>query len=492
MARITAVIDIGSNSARMVVFERTSRFGFYLLKEIKSKVRISEGAYENGGALQPKAMERAVSAIKEFLSIANSYKARKILCVATSAVRDAPNKSEFLARVRRDTGLNIKVIDGSKEAYYGAVAALNMLKIEDAITVDIGGGSTEMALIKNGKIEDLISLNLGTVRLKELVFDKNLPLDEAIKFVKSELEKAPSHFKAKTIIGIGGTNRALSNAIMAMTDYPVDTLHGFEFSLYENLHFFDALIASKVGKLKNFKIKPERYDVIREGALIIRYIIDKINADKMIASGVGVREGVFLADLLRNQNNKFPKNFSPSLRSLLDRFGPDEYAAKQLTQTAKKLFTALKDVHKLDEKWLWYLSNAAKLLNIGVYLNFYSHRHHSYYMILNNLDYGFTHIDKLVIASIVKYHGKKFSTLEKDSFYNMLKPYEEIIKWLSTILSIAEALTIDKSKQKLDISYKKGCIEIKSDKKMHLAHEKLKLLLKGSGLNFCIVKMAAM
>lgn len=486
MARITAVIDIGSNSARMVVFERTSRFGFHLLKEIKSKVRISEGAYENGGALQQEAMDRAVNAMEGFLSIANGYSARKILCVATSAVRDAPNKTEFLARVKKQTGISIKVIDGPKEAHFGAVAALNMLKIEDAITVDIGGGSTEMALIKNGKIEDLISLNLGTVRLKELVFDKNLPLDEAIKFVRAELDRVPNHFKSQTVIGIGGTNRALSNAIMSISDYPVDTLHGFEFSLDEYSGFIDSLISSKVGKLKNFGIKPERYDVIREGALIIKSVIEKVGASKMIASGVGVREGVFLSDLLRNQNDKFPKNFSPSLRSLLDRFGSNEYATKQITQAAKMLFEALKDVHKLDDKELQYLSHAAKLLNIGIYLNFYSHRYHSHYMVLNNLDYGFTHIDKLIIASIVKYHGKKFSGLDTDCFYNMLKPHEERIKWLSIVLSIAEALTVDKSGAKLQICYEKECIQIKSDKKMYLAGEKLKLLLKGSGLNFHI------
>jgi len=484
MARITAVIDIGSNSARMVVFERTSRFGFHLLKEIKSKVRISEGAYENSGALQKDAITRALKALEGFLSIAKDYKARKILCVATSAVRDAPNRSEFLAMVRQTTGLNIKVIDGPKEAEYGAVAALNMLKLNDGITVDIGGGSTEMALIKNGKIEDLISLNLGTVRLKELVFDKNLPLDEAVKFVQKELDKVPSHFKTKTIIGIGGTNRALANAIMAITDYPVDTLHGFEFSLTESMDFLDSLIASKVGKLKNFKIKPERYDVIREGALIVRYIIDKVSADRMVASGVGVREGVFLSDLLRNQNGKFPKNFSPSLRSLLDRFGSNEKPAKEICKVSKQLFDVLKIVHKLDDKELFYLDASAKLLNIGTYLNFYSHRYHSHYLILNSLDYGVTHIDKLIISSIVKYHGKKFSGLEDDAFTPLLKPYAECIKWLSTILSIAEALTIDKSYAKMEFGYEGGMVIIKSDKNMYLAEEKLKMLLKGSGLNF--------
>jgi len=486
MARITAVIDIGSNSARMVVFERTSRFGFHLLKEIKSKVRISEGAYENGGNLQPQAIERALNALEGFLSIAKSYKARKILCVATSAVRDAPNRAEFIRAVKDKIGLAIKVIDGSKEAYYGAVAAVNMLKIDDAVTVDIGGGSTELALIKNGKIEGLISLNLGTVRLKELVFDKNLPHDEAVRFVQNELSKVPSEFKTKTIIGIGGTNRALANAIMSMQEYPVDTLHGFEFTLADKADFLNKLIGSKVQKLKNFKIKPERYDVIREGALIIKSVIETVGAQKMVASGVGVREGVFLSDILRNQNNKFPKNFSPSLRSLLDRFVINDEGTRQICKLSKQLFVALKSVHKMDDKELFFLDTGAKLLNIGTYLNFYSHRYHSHYLILNNLDYGFTHMEKLIIASIVKYHGKRFNGLEEDEFYEMLKNKEECIKWLSTILSIAEALSIDKCDAKMEFSFERGSIRIKTNRKLYLAEEKLKMLLKGSGLGFTL------
>lgn len=489
MARITAVIDIGSNSARMVVFERTSRFGFHLLKEIKSKVRISEGAYENGGALQTEAIERALNALEGFLSIARGYKARKILCVATSAVRDAPNKSEFLATVRKNIGLDIKVIDGQKEAYFGAIAALNMLKLEDAVTVDIGGGSTELALIKNGKVEDLISINLGTVRLKELVFDKNLPYSEAVEFVNKELSKVPNHFKSKTIIGIGGTNRALANAIMTMENYPVDTLHGFEFSLEDKSDFIDKLIGSKIQKLKNFKIKPERYDVIREGALIIKSVIEKVDAGKMIASGVGVREGVFLSDLLRNQNGKFPKNFNPSLRSLLDRFAISEESSKQICRVSKGVFEALKRAHKLGDGELFYLDAAARLLNIGIYLNFYSHRYHSHYLILNNLDYGFTHIDKLIISSVVKYHGKKFSGLDEDQFFEMLAPYEETIKWLSTILSISEALSIDKCDTKMEFLYERETLLIKTSRRLYLSEEKLKMLLKGSGLNFTFLPL---
>ncbi|MDX1296183.1 MAG: Ppx/GppA family phosphatase, partial [Sulfurimonadaceae bacterium] len=152
MAKRTAIIDIGSNSVRMVIFEKTSRFAFHLLHEVKSRVRISEHAYENDGNLQPAAIDRALSALRDFTTISASYSVRKTLCVATSAVRDAPNKNDFLKRVKDEIGLNIKVIDGEKEAYLGGIACANLLPRTDAVTIDIGGGSTEFAYLQNGAV----------------------------------------------------------------------------------------------------------------------------------------------------------------------------------------------------------------------------------------------------------------------------------------------------------------------------------------------------
>ena len=112
MAKITTIIDIGSNSMRMVVFKKTSRFAFHLINETKSKVKISENSYQNDGYLQEIPMKRAFSALESFLNISKNLKSRKILCVATSALRDAPNKGVFLQKVRNELGIDIKVIDG--------------------------------------------------------------------------------------------------------------------------------------------------------------------------------------------------------------------------------------------------------------------------------------------------------------------------------------------------------------------------------------------
>ncbi len=478
MARITAVIDIGSNSMRMVIMERTSRFGFRLLKEVKSRVRISEGAYENGGLLQANAINRAVIAMSSFKQIASGYKARKILCVATSAVRDAPNKSIFLQKVRQETSIEIRVIDGEKEAYYGALSALNLLPIKDGITVDIGGGSTELGLIKNGKIEGLISLDLGTVRLKELVFDKNLSLNDAIKKLEPELSRIPQNFRANTIIGIGGTNRALANAIMKQSNYPIDALHAFSFDWIKQKNYIEQIINSKPAKLKALGIKPDRFDVIREGALIMKCVADIVGGKEFMASGGGVREGVFLADILRSCGNKFPPNLNPSVRSLLDRYCVNEKAANHIRQSALKLFEILKPLHLLNEEYETILNYASKLANIGEDINFYSHRHHSYYILLSNLDYGLTHMQKLLIASVVKYHGKKFSSLEIDEFFPMLQDKTHAIKWLSSILTVAECLNSTFNEPKWSGKLFNTTLTISSNDDLYLAKERISAMVR--------------
>ena len=196
----------------MVIYEKTSRFAFHLIHEVKSRVRLPENAYQNGGNLQNQAMQRTYDALENFLHIAASYKARKILCVATSALRDAPNKNEFLSQVKNGLGLNIKVIDGQKEAHYGAIACCNLLPKSDALTIDIGGGSTEFSYIIDGKVTNTLSLELGTVRLKELYFDKG-DIEGARDYINKELDKLNENYNNKrnllTKMNIGKKDNSL-------------------------------------------------------------------------------------------------------------------------------------------------------------------------------------------------------------------------------------------------------------------------------------------
>lgn len=473
MAKITTIIDIGSNSMRMVVFKKTSRYAFHLINESKSKVKISEGCYENDGNLQEIPMQRAYDALKSFLNIAKNLKSRKILCVATSALRDAPNAKLFLNRVSRELKLNIKVIDGQKEAYYGGVAALNLLNCNDFVTMDIGGGSTEFAFVKEQKIIETISLNIGTVRIQELFFNKN-DLKGAKNYIVSQIENNKEVFTTyyylfEHIIGLGGTSRALSRCVIQNIQYPIDTLHGFKYSVEQNIGLFDTIINAQTKKeLRQVGIRKDRYDTIATGTFIFKTILEYFQVQNVITSGVGVREGVYLCDILRTANHKFPSNFNPSVRSLLDRFVDDHTQSAYLGNNAKKIFEVLQPLHQLDSKYSSILVIASKLQLIGQSLNFYKTQENSFWFILNGLNYGFSHEEKVLISIVAKYSGKALPKTDDINQFGNLLPSIDTIHWLNFMMTLNLTLNTEYGKIKYDFVLEDNLLKVSSEDENHL------------------------
>ena len=479
MAKRTAIIDIGSNSARMAIFEKSSRFAFHLINETKSRVRIGEGAYNDGGILQEPALKRAFSALEEFSHIIHSLKCQKTMCLATSALRDAPNASAFIAKVRNELNIHIKIIEGTQEAYYGAVGSLNyLMPIKDAVTIDIGGGSTELARIENGKIVDTISLNIGTVRLKELYFDKRKSHQEIRDFLNKEIQNIPEQFASSTIIGIGGTLRSLSKMIMEKINYPIKTVHGFEYTIAEYQILVDAIVTSDVLDLKNLGVRKDRYDTMREGCFIFQELYQKFNAKRLITSGAGVREGAYLCDLLRSSHDRFSPNFLLSLRSLKDRFSIYEKDDLYVKKIATQLFDVLMPLHTINPAYKFELSVASELVNIGLKLGFYQSNLHSFYFVINNLNYGFSHEQKILIAMLIKYHAKKMMSPEEMDAYKSLLPDMATINWLGFLLALAKAINRDLGRGKITLSYENHTLTINAEKNLFLAKETIKQLLK--------------
>ena len=485
MSKRTAIIDIGSNSARLVIFEKTSRYGFHLICEQKSKVRIGENAYDKNGLLQPKALTRAFLTLQSFTHTINKYQVSRTICVATSALRDAPNGNIFVKWIKNELGLSIKIIDGNKEAIYGALAAKNLLPKKDAITVDIGGGSSDLALIRNGQIVDTYSLNLGTVRLKELFFDQQLSNKEINKkakaYISIELDKLPDHFKGNLIIGIGGTARSLSKAIMKLSAYPLDKLHAFSYNIDEYSNFLNSIPKSDMKSLKNLYLKKNRFDTIREGTLIFNEIISKVNAKQAITSGVGVREGVYLEHALKHENLAYPKNINPSIISILDRFKPYvtiKKRKKHALNIASSLYLVLQEDINDNCVYTYELKSALRLSSIGNTLTIYKSHQTAFYIAMQELNYGFTHQEMLLISMLLRMHGK--SLLQKSLFenYESLLPPKTTLLWLSFIYTLTLFITEASNDAKITFKYKKKVLTIKSDKPLYLAKEKIEILEK--------------
>jgi exopolyphosphatase/guanosine-5'-triphosphate,3'-diphosphate pyrophosphatase len=455
----------------MVIFEKTSRFAFHLLHEEKSKVRISENAYKHGGALQELPMQRTFDALHDFLQISNSFKTRKIFCVATSALRDAPNKTEFIQRVKAKLGLQIKIISGEKEAYYGAIACANLLPTQHkSLSIDIGGGSTEIAYIDANAVSHTLSLKLGTVRLKELFFDRD-DIAGAKAYIDNELSTLPS-LEIEKLIGIGGTFRAISSAIMEQTLYPLNKLHGYEYSVDVFKNFINAVLDADERGLLGLGIKSNRFDVIKPGTLILKRLLKKLQFSSVITSGVGVREGVYLSDLLRNAKDKFPHNYNTSVAYIIDSHIPNTHYANQLSMLSKKLFDLLHLHFGLDEKYRQELSLAAKLYPSGSNVHFYSKNKHAYYLIQTTLEYGFSHKSITLIATLSKYAKSRLPAESHLQKYAQLLPAPKVTNALSYILSLSIALLSHRPRNlDFELSFENGKLKIISENTLYIAKD---------------------
>ena len=488
MAKITAIIDIGSNSLTMVIYEKTSRFAFHLIEKTRSKVRIGEGAYENGGVLQEIPMQRAYDTISDFINIAKSCKCRKILCVATSALRDAPNKSIFLNRVKKELNIHIKIIDGNKEGYFGAIAAINLLpKFQEATTIDIGGGSTEIAKIKNGKVVDIISLDLGTVRLKELFFDKKKEYKEVEKFIENKIQMIPKSFYSDLIIGIGGSIRAISCSIMKKQNHPIKSLHGFEYKVNNYYDYIQSISNTPVLQLKKLYISKSRIDTIREGSIIFSTLLKKLGAKNILTSKVGVREGVYLSDVLRSSNHLFPINFNISIKSLTDRFAINEKNSNYLRKITLMIFDTLKEHFELEQMYKSELAHAAKLHDIIKRMNIYSNGDYDFYFLLENLNFAHSHKEKLLIAMLTKYANKGEINPKEFKKYKSLLPSFEQLEWLCFILSLANCINQNKTNQDVKLRYENSTLYIETNRKIYLSYECIKKLSKPAPIAIKIV-----
>jgi len=435
-------------------------------------------------------MQRAYDALESFLNIAQGLKSRKILCVATSALRDAPNSKIFLKRVHENLGLNIKVIDGTKEAYLGAVATSNLLYEKDFLNLDIGGGSTEIALIQNNDIKETISLKIGTVRLQELYFNDN-NYEGAKEYILEQLSLLDDKFKGiSSLVGLGGTARSLSRLIIQKQNYPIDVLHGFTYNVKENKSLFEDIINTTSNQeLKELGVRKDRYDTIKTGTFIFNTVLEYLDIKEVITSGVGVREGLYLTDILRTSNHKFPSNFNISVRSLLDRFTFDDKQTAYLGNNVSKIFDILKPLHNLNSNYKSSLVISSKLQQIGLSLNFYKNSEHSSNFILNGLNYGFSHEQRVLIASIIRYSKKELPILSQIEEFEDLLPDIKTVQWLSYIYSLNKILNSEFLRCQFKYTLEDNILTISSSKEHYIIQRALKKLKKPDEFKLVLEKI---
>jgi exopolyphosphatase / guanosine-5'-triphosphate,3'-diphosphate pyrophosphatase len=287
---------MGSNSFRLVLYEYETDGSWRLADEIRRPVRVSEGLGDEG-LLQPEPMGRAVAAAETFAAFLRDAGVDEIDAVATSAIRDAPNRDELLAEIRRRSGIEARVITGAEEAWYGYLAIVGSIDVTDGFGIDVGGGSVQVMRIADGGLREAESVRLGAVRMSEAF----LPDDEArpkqMARLRAHVGRVLSEFEwwaattGEPLVAIGGTVRNLAAAVRKREGAE----NGLPFSLARDAlgRLIEELASRPAPERGDVPgIKPDRGDVILGGALVVAAAMEQGGFAEVEVSGAGLREGV--------------------------------------------------------------------------------------------------------------------------------------------------------------------------------------------------------
>jgi exopolyphosphatase/guanosine-5'-triphosphate,3'-diphosphate pyrophosphatase len=418
-----AVIDLGSNSFRLVVF--MAGVGWWRrTDEIYEPVRIGEGLMASGN-LGEGPMRRALATLDVFAHFcrASGLGEEAVDAVATSAIRDAQNAEEFLVRARACLGVPIRVLSREQEARYGYLAAVDSTTLEDGAVLDLGGGSLQLVRVAGREIGELGSWPLGTVRMSERFLPPNGPakrrqLEELREHVASQLADATwlRAGSAGRLVGTGGTVRNLAAAAQRAAGLPSNGVQGMVVgadALDELVERLAALPAAERASVPG--IKPARADLILAGALVVQAVQRAGDFAALETTEAGLREGVFFERLApggpdqpEQRRALFADVRRASVLNMAAQYGANGEHTEHVAALALGMFDELArlGLHEGDSRERELLWAACMLHDVGMSIDYDDHHKHSRYLILNGALPGFAPVETAIIAQAARYHRK--------------------------------------------------------------------------------------
>ncbi|MEI7856955.1 MAG: Ppx/GppA phosphatase family protein [Methanomicrobiales archaeon] len=453
--RVVAFIDIGTNSIRLLVVRLNPNHSYTILTRQKQQVRLGEGEFEEEEIL-PEAVERAVIVCKTFTDLARTFKTEEFVAVATSAMREAGNQQEILHRLRQEAQLDIRVISGQEEArliYLGVSSGMH-LEGKQAFFIDIGGGSTEIAVGDERDYRFLESFKLGSIRLSNLY----IPRTETGPITPERYKKIQQHIKNSIIQSIKKIRKlhldcavASSGTAMNLAEIAQKALHPNENSehilTYRDLKKAIGIICSLPleQRRKIPGINPERADIIVPGAAILDTFMQELSLDSITVTGRGLQDGLLVDYLSRMDEFPLLGELSPRQRSVLQlgrSCGINEVHARTVTALVLAMFDSAKQqkLHSFSDAERELLEFATFLHDIGSFISYNNHQAHSYYIIKNSELLGFDQREVNFMANLARFHRKK-SPRKRDPDILELDPHErEALRMLATFIRLGESL----------------------------------------------------
>jgi exopolyphosphatase/guanosine-5'-triphosphate,3'-diphosphate pyrophosphatase len=456
-----AAIDIGSNSIKLAVADAADSDSFAVLTREREVIRLGHETLRKG-RLSRSAIERAVSCIQRFKTIAETHQTETIVAVATASVREASNAAQFIKEVEQQTGLRVEILSGIEEARLIGLAASHgcSLKAATNINIDIGGGSTEISLFRNGASLSLFSLKLGAVGLTERYLNSDPPKPKELANLKAEAHAAferprrelrDAHWQqasgtSGTILSIGAALRKIATSDDERKNQAVQPVET-DIALSQ-LAAFNAKLASLdlAGRRALAGLTSQRAEIIVAGSHILEEAMRALGLNVIRTCDWALREGVII-DRLREWEDEarppvpdFADQKLRGVHAVGRRFGYEETHARQVAKLAEKIFDSLAPMENLSRHHRTLMLAGALLHDIGYHIAHESHQKHTLYLITNSELTGFSEPERAVIANIARYHRGPLPKKRHLEYVTLNPADREIVCKLGGIVRVADAL----------------------------------------------------
>lgn len=454
MKRI-GLIDIGSNTIRLVIFEFDKKTGLDEVLNIKTPARLSQ-YLTNDLTMTQEGIEVLTTTLSSFKRVSDKFATDELHPIATAAIRQSTNRDDIIKHIEQQLNITMRIIPEESEAFYGYYAITHTTNISDGISVDIGGGSTEVTLFKDKQLKDAHSFPFGVVTLTKKFFsDKPHNDKHAIKDMEKFLIKQFSQLDwlndaQVALVGVGGSARNVARIHQSAHDYPIGGVHNYSMSAKDVEEVFSLIKKSSRDELKDVDgLSGDRIDIILPAVAVFKNLFTKINATQFTFSRKGLREG-YVMHLISEQ---FPDQFNKenirqdALYHLANEYKIEEKNAKQRVKLALSLLNQLIETKHLDisktDKRLF--AEGSYLYYLGSFINADSSSPHTYYIIANSMIEGFTHQERVKLALLASFKNKSLMKFYSHETKWLVQDELDTIQSLGGIIKFINALNISQT-----------------------------------------------
>ena len=436
------IIDLGSNTARLLIMQIMEDGHFVVLDQLKETPRLGEGM-ERDGFLKPVRIQATIRTLKMFRKLCDSYGIEKIIAVATAAVRHAKNQRSFLDEVAATCGIKFRVLTAEEEAMYVYKGVINTMDIPKGIILEIGGGSTTLLAHE--------TLPFGSITLTELFANDGLSTEEQAQkveeFFTEQLTQIPwlkTVDPEAQLIGVGGSFRNICRISKIMRKYPVRMIHNYVVHDVDFTHTYNLLKSLDLDKKKKIRgISSGRADILPSVLAAINAFKKYMNLGNIVISASGVRTGLmFNYAVPLTVDKPITDVLGFSLNTLTQFFNCNREHTDQVVNLSVQLFKQLRVLHKFPRQHLKILKVAATLHDVGTRIRYYGFENNSGYIILNSEINGLSHRDLVLAAFVAANNSMEDVNLSEWQKYKDLVTEDDLeaVRKMGIMLRIADAL----------------------------------------------------